>query len=166
MLFLLLLSKLWLVYSAFSFQTHIIFKAVNVWAVMPWSLVDKCQCFGRICCLHLQVITVSPQDHNLINHHDKVKCFVPVLTAPDAWLPVLPQLWLPLRLLPCPSVGNMLCLLHLDGVAAKIWTVNYITAIPTAVCTCVLTWQYCIQKENNVSYTYIFISSILAVCCC
>jgi len=91
MLVLLLLSKLWLVYSAFSFQTHIIFKAVAVWTVKPWCLVDRCQRFGRICRLHIHIITVPPQDHNLINYRDKVKCFVPVLNAPGAWPPVLPQ---------------------------------------------------------------------------
>ena len=70
-----LFSKLWLVYSVFSFQTHIILKAEAVWIVMQWSLVDRCQCFGRICCLHLQVLRVPPEDHNLINDHDKVNFF-------------------------------------------------------------------------------------------
>ena len=96
-------------------NTHIIFKAVAVCAVMPCNLVDRCQNFVTICCLHLYVTTVPPQDHNLINHYDKVKCFLPVLTAPGAWLPVFPQCWLTLRLLPCPSMGNMICLLYLDG---------------------------------------------------
>jgi len=81
-----------LVYSAFCYQTHMVFKAAALWAVRTWSLVDRCPCFGRICCLHLHVITVPPQGHNLINHHDKARCSVPVLTAPGTWLPVLLQL--------------------------------------------------------------------------
>ena len=139
--------------------------AVAVCVVMPWNLVDRCQYFGRIRCAHLHVITAPPQDHNLINDHDKVKCFVPVPTAPGAWHPMFPQLWLPLRLLPCPSMGNKLCVLHLDRAAGKIWSVNYITAIPTAVCTCVLIWQHCTYQENDV-HIYTFIPNILVACCC
>ena len=149
-LVLLLLFKLWPPYSAFSFKTHIIFKDVAVCAVMPCSLVDRYQRFQRICCLHLHVITMPPQDYNLINHHDKVKCFVPLLSASGAWLPVLPQRWLPILVLPRPSIRtasgwgcwqNINC--QLDHSNTNCF-----------LCLC-MNWQYCTQKHNNV-HIYIY----------
>ena len=92
---------------------------VAVSFVISWHLVENCQYFGRIRFLFLYVFTVPSQDHNLINHHEKVKYFVPVLTVPGAWHPMFPQLWPPLRLLPCPQWGTNFVYYIWTGLLAK-----------------------------------------------
>ena len=103
----------------FSFQTNIVLMTVAVSFVISWHLVENCQYFGRIRFLFLYVFTVPSQDHNLINHHEKVKYFVPVLTSSWCLASNVPTTVAASSSPPLPSMGNKLCVLYLDRAVGK-----------------------------------------------